>query len=148
MEIDNKPQAARARLILITLPFVLLIGSSVPAIFLLLKTWIPTFISGALVIIGWAITLILRLTAVRFKFTEPRISVFYNPINPMTSNFKRIEIATDMLAKYEIRTSWNGWKKDLYLSENLDGHIANYPPVSLLLCDQDTIRRIEEALKA
>ena len=147
MELDNKPQVSRAKLLLITLPFVLLLCCSVPALFLLINTWIPTFIAGALVLIGWVAAYAFRLTAIRFKFTDARISVFYNPINPMTSSFRRIEIATEMLEKYEIRVSWGGWKKELILHENLDGQIAIYPPVSLTLCDEDTISKIEQELR-
>ncbi len=146
MELDNKKNATRASLLLITLPFVLLLCCCVPALFLLIQTWIPTIVSGALVIICWAATFIFRLSAVRFKITESSISVFYNPINPMTSSFKRIEIATEMLAKFEIKTSWNGLKKELFLFENINSQVAAYPPVSLTLCNKETISRIEQEL--
>jgi hypothetical protein len=72
----------------------------------------------------------------------------YYPISPMTSNFKRIDIAPDKLLNYEIRTSWLGLRKDLILHEDIGGEDASYPPVSLTICSKETICRIEEYLLA
>lgn len=148
MELTNNRNASLARLLLITLPFVLLIGSSLPALFLLIQTWVPTIISGALMIIGWSTTIILRLTSVRFKFSEQTISVFYHPINPMTSNFKRIDIVSTRLLKCEIRTSCAGLRKELILYETISGQDASYPPVSINLCGKEMIRKVQDYLSA
>lgn len=148
MEIDNERNATRAKMVLISTPFVFLLGSGLLAIFLLIHTWIPTIISGILVILGWSITVILRLSSVRFRFSDDTISVFYYPISPMTSNYKRIDIASDKLVKYEITTSWLGFKKELILHESISGEDASYPPVSIALCGKKTIHTIEEYLSA
>lgn len=147
MEIDNDRRASLAKVILISGPFVLLLGSGLLAIFLLIHTWIPTIISGILVILGWGITVMLRLKSVKFRFSDDTISVLYYPISPMTSNFKRIDIASNKLVKFEIRVSLMGLSKELILYEDLDGQIATYKPVSLALCDEDTISRIEQELR-
>lgn len=148
MEIDNDKSASLAKAILISVPFVLLLGSSLLAIFLIIYTWIPTIISGILVILGWSITVTLRLISVKFQFSDETISVFYYPISPMTSNFKRIDIASNKLLKYEIRTSWMGFRKELILHESVGGEDASYPPLSITLCGKETIRKIEEYLSA
>jgi len=147
MEIDNDRRASLAKMILISAPFVLLLGSGLLAIFLIIHTWIPTIISGILVILGWGITVMLRLKSVKFRFSDDTISVLYYPISPMTSNFKRIDIASNKLVKFEIRVSLMGLSKELILYEDLDGQIATYKPVSLALCDEDTISRIEQELR-
>ncbi|MFA5815151.1 MAG: hypothetical protein WC865_05990, partial [Bacteroidales bacterium] len=134
MEINNERNASIAKAILISTPFVLLLGTGLLAIFLVIYTWIPTIISGILVILGWSITVILRLTSVKFLFSEDTISVLYYPISPMTSNFKRIDIASNKLLKYEIRTSLMGFSKELILHESIGGEDASYPPVSITLC--------------
>lgn len=148
MEIDNNRRASIAKMILISGPFVLLLGSGLLAIFLLIHTWIPTIISGILVILGWSITVILRLKSLKFRFSEESISVLYYPISPMTSNFKRIDIASDKLLKYEIRTTLMGFRKELILYESISGEEATYPPVSIVLCGKDAIRKVEEYLSA
>jgi hypothetical protein len=148
MEIDNDKLATRAKMVLISLPFVLLLGSSLLALFLLIQTWIPAIISGMLVILGWAATVVLRLTSVKFRFTDESITILYYPISPMTSNFKRIDIDADKLVRYEVVRSLGGLKKDLILYENIGGQEAAYPPVSVKLCGGETIRRIEESLAA
>lgn len=148
MEIDNDKKATRAKMLLISLPFVLLLGSGLLAIFLVIFTWIPVIISGILVILGWSITVVLGLKSVKFRFTDEMITVLYYPISPMTSNFKRIDIASDKLLRYEITTSLMGLKKELVLHENIGGQDASYPPVSLTICGKETIRRIEESLSA
>jgi hypothetical protein len=148
MEIDNNKSVARAKLILITLPFVLLLCCSVPALFQMIDTWLPTIISGTLMIICWIIVLAMNLMSFRFKFSADVISVFYHPINPMTSSFKRIDIESGKLLKYHIRTSMSGLKKELLLYENIGGQEASYPPVSITLCGGKTIRQIEEYLNS
>ena len=148
MEIDNDRRASLAKMILISGPFVLLLGSGLLAIFLLIHTWIPTIISGILVILGWGITVMLRLKSVKFRFSDDTISVLYYPISPMTSNFKRIDIASNKLIKYEITTSLMGLRKELILYESISGEEAAYPPVSITICGKDTIRKVEEYLSA
>jgi hypothetical protein len=148
MEIDNDKRASRAKMLLISLPFVLLLAGSVPALFLWIDTWIPTLVAGSLVILGWAATVILKLTSVKFRFSDEAISVLYYPISPMTSNYKRIDIDSDKLLKYEIRISWGGLKKDLILYEKIGGEEASYPPVSITLCKKNLILEIEENLSA
>jgi len=148
MEIDNAKNASRAKGILISIPFALLLGSGLLAIFLVIGTWIPTIISAILMILGWSITVILKLTSVKFRFNDDAISIFYYPISPMTSNFKRIDIASDKLLSYEIRISLLGFKKELVLYESISGEEAAYPPVSLTLCGKESIRRIEEHFSA
>jgi hypothetical protein len=148
MEIDNDRNATRAKVILISVPFVMLIGSSLLAIFQIIFTWIPTLISGLLVIFGWSITVILKLKSVKFRFSEEMITVLYYPISPMTSNFKRIDIASDKLAAFEIRSGWLGFKKELVLHENINGEEAPYPPVVITLCGKEAISQIREYLSA
>jgi hypothetical protein len=148
MEIDNSRIASIAKAILISTPFVLLLGSGLLAIFLLIYTWIPTIISGILVILGWGITVVLRLKSVKFRFSDDTITVLYYPISPMTSNFKRIDIASGKLLRYEIRNLWMGLRKELILYESLSGEEAAYPPVSITLCGKESIRQIEEYLSA
>ncbi|TSA38298.1 MAG: hypothetical protein D4R64_03235 [Porphyromonadaceae bacterium] len=135
-------------MILISVPFVLLLGSGLLAIFLFIHTWIPTIISGILVILGWSITVILKLLSVKFHFSDDTISVLYYPISPMTSNFKRIDIASYKFLKYQIKTSLLGLRKDLILYESIGGEAASYPPVTITLCGKETIRKIEEYLSA
>ena len=148
MEIDNDRSASIAKGILITIPFVLLLASGLLAIFLIILTWIPVIISGILMLLGWSITIVLKLKSVKFRFSDESITVMYYPISPMTSNFKRIDIAPDKLLNYEIRPSWLGLRKDLILHEDIGGEDASYPPVSLTICSKETIRRIEEYLLA
>jgi hypothetical protein len=148
MEIDNDKRATRAKMLLISLPFVLLLGSGLAAIFLIIFTWIPVIVSGILVILGWTITVVLRLKSVKFRFSDESVTVFYYPISPMTSNFQKIEIASDKLLKYEIVTSLMGMRKELILYERIDGREAAYPPVSVALCNRETLRMIEEYLSA
>lgn len=148
MEIDNDKTATRVKMALISFPFALLLISSVLAIFLLIHTWLPTLISGILVILGWAITVSLRLTSVKFRFSDEGLTVLYYPVSPMTSNFKRIDIATGKLIKYEIRTSLFGLKRELCLFEDINGEEASYPPVNITICRKETLRQIEENLSA
>jgi hypothetical protein len=148
MEIDNDKNASLAKGILISTPFVLLLATSLLALFLLIHTWIPTLISGILMLLGWGITVVLKLKAVKFRFSDEVVSVLYYPISPMTSNFKRIDIASDKLVKYEITYSLMGLRKELVLFERISGEEAAYPPVSITLCGKESVRRIEENLKA
>ncbi len=148
MEITNKRKASRAKFFLITLPFILLVGSSLPALFLWIHTWIPTFVSGILVIAGWSATMILNLTSVRIQFDDTQISVFYHPISPMTSSYKRIDIGKGNLMRYEIRTSVYGLRKELILYENMSGQEASYPPISITLCSKDMVRTAEDSIPA
>lgn len=148
MEIDNSKRASWIKALLISVPFVLMLGSGLLAIFLIIFTWIPVIVSGILVIIGWGITVVLKLTSVKFRFTGEEISVLYYPISPMTSSFKRIDIVAGNLLGYEIRSSMMGLKKDLILHENIGGEDASYPPVSIAICGKEMIRRIEECLSA
>ena len=148
MEIDNNKRASLAKALLISVPFVMLVVSGLLACFQIILIWIPVIISGALVITGWCITLILRLKCVKFRFTDDMISVLYYPISPMTSSFKRIDIAAGSLLRYEISSSWMGLRKELILHENISGEDASYPPVSVVLCGKKTIQTIEEYLSA
>lgn len=148
MELDNDRNATRAKMLLISLPFVLLLGSGLLAIFLILHTWIPVIISGILMFAGWSVTVILKLKSVKFRFGENEITVLYYPISPMTSNFKRIDIASDKLLRFEIRSSLMGMRKDLILYESISGEEASYPPVSITLFDKKTLSRIESNLSA
>ncbi len=148
MELDNSKRASQIKTLLISVPFVLMLGSGLLAIFLVIFTWIPVIISGILVILGWTITVVLQLKSVKFRFTDEEISVLYYPISPMTSSFKRIDIEAGKLLRYEIRSSWGGLKKDLILHEKIGGEDASYPPVSITICGNETIRRMEEYLSA
>jgi hypothetical protein len=148
MEIDNDKRASRAKMLLISIPFVLLLACSIPALFLLIHTWIPTIIAGILVIVGWAATFLLKLTSAKFRFEETGLSVFYYPISPMTSSFRRIDIAAGKLTRFEIVRSWGGLKNDLILYENIGGQEASYPPVSITLFDTEMLSVLNEYLFA
>jgi hypothetical protein len=148
MEIDNARNATRAKMLLISLPFVLVLVTGLLAIFLIIFTWIPLVISGVLMIAGWAITVVLRMKSVKFRFTDESVSVLYYPISPMTSNYKRIEIPAGQLLRFEIINSFMGLRKELALYENISGQEASYPLISITLCSNDDIRRIEEHLSA
>ena len=146
MEMDNDKRASRVKMLLISVPFVLLLAASIPALFLLIHTWLPTLLAGILVILGWAATFILKLTSVKFRFNEEGLSVFYYPISPMTSSFRRIDIAPGKLSNYEIIRKWGGLKRDLVLYENIGGQDASYPPVSITLCGREMVRTLNEYL--
>ena len=148
MEFDNDKRASRPKMLLITVPFVLLLCTSVPALFLLINTWIPALISAGLMILGWAATVVLKLKNVKFRFAPDQVSVLYYPITPMTSSYKRIDIAAGRLSGYEIATGWGGLRKDLVLHEKIGGEDASYPPVSVLLCSRETLRLLRESLDA
>ncbi|MFA6127561.1 MAG: hypothetical protein WC699_09660 [Bacteroidales bacterium] len=148
MEIDNDKRASRAKMILISIPFVLLLVNGLLAIFLVILTWIPTIVSGLLVLLGWSITVILRLKSVKFRFNEENVSVLYYPITPMTSNFNKIEISANRLVRFEIKKSMMGLNRELVLYENISGQEASYPPVSITLFGKDTLRILEEYLTA
>lgn len=148
MEIDNDKRATRAKILLISFPFVLLIASSLLALFLVIDTWIPALISGMLVLAGWLTTVVLRLTIVKFRFAEEAITVLYYPISPMTSNFRRIIIDAGNLARFEVVHSLGGLRKDLLLYENTGGQEASYPPVSIRLCEPEMIRKVTEQLNS
>lgn len=146
MEIDNDRKASRAKMILISAPFIALLVTSLLALFLLINTWLPAIISGILMFTGWVIIILLRLTSVKFRFSDDTISILYYPISPMTSNFKRIDIPSDKLVDFEIKTSFLGLRKDLLLFESIRGETAAYPPVSITLCSSDGILRMKEVL--
>jgi len=148
MEIDNDKRATAAKAVLISTPFILLLGTGLLAIFLLIHTWIPTIISGVLVLLGWGITVVLRLQSVKLRVSDDIISLFYYPMTPMTSNFKRIYIPTDKLSKYQIRSSLMGYRKELILYERIDGEDAAYPPVNITLFGKSGIHKIEEFLNS
>ena len=148
MEFDNDKRATRAKILLISLPFVLLLGSSLLALFLVIDTWIPAILSGLLVLLGWGTTVVLRLSIVKFRFTDEAVTILYYPISPMTSNFKRIIIDTGKLVRFEVVRSFGGLRTDLILYESTGGQEASYPPVSIRLCGPDMIRTVEEYLKA
>jgi hypothetical protein len=148
METDNERNASRAKAILISTPFVLLLGSGLLAIFLLIHTWVPTIIAGVLVLAGWGITVVLRLCTVKFRFSDDAITVLFYPISPMTSKFRRIDIASGKLVRFEVRTTLMGFRKELVLFENFDGEEAAYPPVSIALFTRDDIRELMENLSA
>jgi len=147
MEIDNEKQASRTKMFLISIPFVLLLGTGLLAIFLVIHTWIPTLISGGLVILGWAATVLLKLQSVRFRVRDGKVTVLYYPISPMTSNFKKIEIPVEQLSGYEIIRS-PGNRKELVLHETIGGEEAAYPPVSLTVFGKPNIHKLEEILKS
>ncbi|MDD4644531.1 MAG: hypothetical protein PHY99_00920 [Bacteroidales bacterium] len=147
MEIDNEKQATRTKMFLISIPFVLLLGTGLLAIFLVIHTWIPTLISGGLVILGWAATVALKLQSVRFRVRDGKVTVLYYPISPMTSNFKKIEIPVEQLSKYEITRS-PGNRKELILYETVGGEEAAYPPVSLTVFGKTNILKLEEILNS
>lgn len=148
MEIDNDRNATRAKTLLISIPFVLMLGSGLLAIFRAIYTWIPTIGSGLLVILGWGIIVVLSLKSVKFKFNNETLTILYYPISPMTYNFKRIEIAATRLIKYEIITSFFGIRKELVLYENINGEEASYPPVSLTLYGKESVAQIENLIKS
>jgi len=135
-------------MLLISFPFVLLLVNGVLAIFLVVLTWVPTLISGLLVIIGWLITASLKLTSVRFRFTNDAITILFYPITPMTSKFQRIDIDPNRISGYEIRSSLMGLKKELILFERINGEEASYPPVNITLCGKEAILKTEEYLSA
>ncbi|MCX6224065.1 MAG: hypothetical protein NTV01_04855 [Bacteroidia bacterium] len=146
MEIDNDKNASKAKAILITAPFISLLASSLLALFLVIYTWIPTIISGILMLMGWSITVVLKLKSVRFRFSNDTITVLYYPLSPMTSNFKRIDISFDKLLKFEVKTILFGLRKELILHESINGEDASYPPVSISLFGKETTRKLEEYL--
>jgi hypothetical protein len=148
MEIDNHKRASVTKALLISTPFVLLLASSLLALFLVIHTWVPTLISGFLVIAGWILIIILKLKFVKFRFTNEIIQVLYYPISPMTSNFKRIEIAGHNLVKFEIKPSWNGLRNELILYEQNGSEVAVYPPVSVTLFEKESIALINDYLSA
>ena len=148
MEIDNHKRASVTKALLISTPFVLLLASSLLALFLVIHTWIPTLMSGFLVIAGWVSIIILKFKFVKFRFTNEIIQVLYYPISPMTSNFKRIEIASHNLVKFEIKPSWNGLRNELILYEQNGGEVAVYPPVSVTLFEKESIALINNYLSA
>ena len=146
MEPDNQKQTTLAKLLLITIPTGLLLGTGLLTVFLVIHTWLPVFISAGLVIIGFLVTLILRLQFVRFKISGDQIQIFYYSLRPMATRFRRIEINRPAYAGGEVRKSFSGIRKDLVLLEWIQGQKAEYPPVSLHLFGKNVREDILKSL--
>jgi len=146
MEVNNSKNVTRTKTALISVPFMLLLGTAVLAIFRMIDTWMLTLISGVLVLVGWSLTIVLKLKAVKFRYQDDKIALLYYPVSPLTANFKKIEIAAGQFVKYEIRTRWLGLKKDLILYETKAGEEACYPPVSITIFGKENLRQVKEIL--
>jgi hypothetical protein len=146
MEIDNQQQTTIAKLLLITIPTGLMLGTGLLTVFLVIHTWLPVIISAGLVITGFLVTLVLRLQFVRFKISGDQIQVFYYALRPMATRFRKMEISRSAYAGGEVHKSLGGIRKDLVLLEWIQGQKAEYPPVSLLLFSKKIRTDILESL--
>ncbi len=143
MELDNAKGTFLAKLILIHIPVVLLLGTGILALFLIIHTWLPVIISGVLVILGWLVTIILRLMFVRLRISEDKITVMYYPIRILSSNYKKIEIRKDQFAGGEIAKKMGGLRTCLILFESASGTTAAYPPVTISLFSAKDLKKIK-----
>lgn len=143
MEIDNSKGTFLAKLILINIPVVLLLGTGILALFLIIQSWLPVIISGVLVILGWMVTIILRLMFVRLRISEDSIRVMYYPIRILSSNYKKIEIPKDQFAGGEISETMGGLRTSLLLYEAAPGAKAAYPPVTISLFSARDLKKIK-----
>ena len=143
MEIDNAKGTFLAKLFLINIPVVLLLGTGILALFLLIHTWVPVIISGVLVLLGWLVTVLLRLMFVRLRISDDKITVMYYPIRILSSNYKKIEIRKDQFAGGEISEKMGGLRTSLLLYETASGTRAAYPPVSVSLFSAKDLKKIK-----
>jgi hypothetical protein len=143
MEIDNSKGTFLAKLFLINIPVVLLLGTGILALFLIIHTWLPVIISGGLVIIGWLVTLFLRLMFVRLRISDDKITVMYYPIRILSSNYKKIEIRKDQFAGGEISETMGGLRISLLLYETASGSRATYPPITVRLFSAADLKKIK-----
>ncbi|HBB93487.1 MAG: hypothetical protein A2X22_12480 [Bacteroidetes bacterium GWF2_49_14] len=143
MELDNAKGTFLAKLILIHIPVALLLGTGILALFLIIHTWLPVIISGLLVILGWLVTVILRLMFVRLRISEDSITVMYYPIRILSSNYKKIEIRKDQFAGGEISGKMGGLRTILLLYEDASGTNAAYPPVTISLFSAKDLKKIK-----
>ncbi|MFH0760988.1 MAG: hypothetical protein V2A67_05755 [Bacteroidota bacterium] len=132
-EIDNKHGTVLAKLFLINIPVVLLLGTGLLAAFLVIHVWWPVFVSGGLVLAGLFITVVLHFQHVTIRISGEKIQVLYYPVRILANSYKRIEIQKELFAGGKFSSSLLGLRRELILFEWASGEKASYPPVSLLL---------------
>ncbi len=146
MEISNEHQVYWAKLFLINIPVIALLVSGVLAIFLLIHTWTPVFVSGGLVILGSLIIMIFRMQFVKVKTEGDSVIVLFYTLGLLASNHRRIEIRKSSFAGCEMTSSFGGLLKELVMYEWVEGQKATYPPVSVILFPKKVKGEILELL--
>jgi hypothetical protein len=144
MEIDNGKGTFLARLFLINLPVISLLGTGILAIFLIIHTWLPVIISGAWVIAGWLVSVAFRLTFVKLIINNEKVKVLYYPVRILRGNYKRIEIRKDLFDGAEMVARPAGWIRNLVLFEKTSQGKAAYPPVNLSLFTRKQLNEINK----
>jgi hypothetical protein len=146
MEINNERQTYWAKLLLINIPVIGLLVSGILAVFLLIHTWVPVFISGGLVVSGSLAIWIFRMQYVKIKTEGDTILVLFYTLGILAGNYRRIEISKSAYAGSNMTSSVGGIRKELVMEEWVEGKKAIYPPVSVILFSKQDLDRIRELL--
>ncbi|MCK4661675.1 MAG: hypothetical protein KAT68_02315 [Bacteroidales bacterium] len=146
MIIENKRAAGKIKILFLLIPiiFVLIITAAIVNNFIGYTFLIILAIIFILIV---AFLSYLKLYYVDFNNEENKITMKYHSLGPVGVSYKTMIIPQKFLAKFEIKKSFFGIKKDIYFYQKVKSGIAKYPPLSITLFSKKEILKLELLLK-
>lgn len=147
MEIENRKNARRIKLIFFAIPFIFVL------------TLAPLFIfdveAGYQIIVGFVVFIaalyvmlnILGFNYLKLKIDKKSLIVKYFGLAPLNKEAKAIKIRSEEVHDYKIEQTLWGLKKMLILYRNDRGEVFKYPPINLNALGKKDFEKFENALK-
>lgn len=131
MEIENRPNARKIKLVFFALPFlfVLTVGS---LIIFDVEAGFEIIVTFAILIALLYLTLnFLGFNYLNIKIDKKSVVLKYFGLAPLNKEYKAFKIKANELHDYKVEKKLFGIKKFLILYRNDQGEIYKYPPVNI-----------------
>ncbi len=148
MLFENRKKSAKTKLyFMLTLFFylILIVGSLVFDIF---QGYSFIIITTILFILAFIIITHLKFYYFSFDIKEGKLIFRFSSLSLVISVNKIIEIPQALFVKFNIKESFFGYKKELFLYQKLKGGVAKYPPISISLLNRKEVNKISKMLNA
>ena len=148
MLFENRKKSAKTKFyFMLSLFFylILIVGSLVFDVF---RGYSFIIITTILFIIAFVIITHLKFYYFSFDVEEDKMIFRFSSLSLIVSLNKTIEIPQALFVKFNVKESFFGYKKELFLYQKLKGGIAKYPPISISLLKRKDVDKISKMLNA
>lgn len=145
MELDNKPRAAKIKLLGMLFPLLVIFAVALSYLLIDVRDLSYVFIAVGTLAIYFSAMALLRLYYVSFYVGPDKIRVRYTSLMPFRSPNNSIQIKSENFHHYVIKSRLGGLIKILYLYQNTPGGVGKYPSVGITTLTKEQIAQVKKA---
>lgn len=145
MKLDNAKRAGFIKLIYMLVPLLFVIAAAV--VYLLyevkdLRYMLAAFIA---IVLFFALMAVFRFTYIVLYVGPDKIQIRYKKLSAFNTPNSSVKMQSENFRNYELKNSFFGWVKVLYLFQETPSGLAKYPGIGVTALNRDELDKIKKA---